>query len=295
MQRPTLNELESFVVVAKHRSFRKAADVLGVTRSALSHTLASLEQRIDARLLNRTTRSVALTDAGARLLQRLQPALHELDTALDTLADVRGAPSGTLRINAAKGAARHLMQRVIPTFLARYPEVVVDLVTEGRFVDIVEDGFDAGVRLIEDVPQDMIMVKLGDPLRFIAIAAPSYIEEHGRPKTPGALAEHRCIRQRLPSGKRYHWQFAKRGKEIDVDAPGALSLDDNDLMVDAAVSGLGIAFVPETFAAAALARGEVTTVLDDWCPPIPGLALYYPSRRHLRSALRAFIATVRDR
>jgi len=289
MVRPSLNDLAAFAAVANHLSFRAAADTMGVSRSALSHAIIGLEAKLGVRLFNRTTRSVSLTQAGANLLARLDPVLQDLDQALDTLAEDRGTPSGTLRINANKSGASILLENVVPRFLDLYPDVELDLVSEGRLVDIVEQGFDAGVRLLESVPRDMVAVKFGGDVRFITVAAPSYLEGSKAPKTPDDLHAHRCIRQRLPSGKRYRWEFAKRGAEIAVDVPGNLTLDDNDLLVRAAAAGRGIAYVPEHFAKPFLASGELVTVLDDWCPPTPGLALYYPRSRHLASPLRAFI------
>jgi len=294
MVRPSLNDLAAFAAVASHRSFRRAADLMGVSRSALSHAIIGLEGQLGVRLLNRTTRSVSLTQAGARLLARLDPVLQDLDQALDTLSDERGTPSGTLRINANKSGARILLAGVVPRFLDLNPDVELDLVSEGRLVDIVEQGFDAGVRLLEAVPRDMIAVKFGGDVRFIAVAAPSYLNGKAAPKTPDDLPAHRCIRQRLPSGKRYRWEFAKRGAEIAVDVPGILTLDDNDLLVQAAVAGRGIAYVPEHFAGPFLKSGQLVTLLDDWCPPTPGLALYYPRSRHVPSPLRAFIDVLKQ-
>ncbi|MDR6659350.1 DNA-binding transcriptional LysR family regulator [Tardiphaga robiniae] len=289
MVRPSLNDLAAFAAVASHRSFRRAADVMGVSRSALSHAIIGLEGKLGVRLFNRTTRSVSLTQAGAGLLARLDPVLQELDHALDTLSEERGSPSGPLRINANKSGARILLEDVVPRFLDLYPDVELDLVSEGRLVDIVEQGFDAGVRLLETVPRDMVAVKFGGDVRFIAVAAPSYLEGNAPLKTPDDLHAHQCIRQRLPSGKRYRWEFAKRGSEIAVDVPGNLTLDDNDLLVQAAAAGRGIAYVPEHFALPFLESGQLVTVLDDWCPVTPGLALYYPRSRHVPSPLRAFI------
>lgn len=294
MTRPSLNDLAAFPAVANHRSFRRAADEIGVSRSALSHAIIGLEEKLGVRLFNRTTRSVSLTQAGARLLENLDPVLRDLDRALDTLSEERGTPSGMLRINANKSGARILLDTVVPRFLDRYPAVELDLVSEGRLVDIVEQGFDAGVRLLEAIPQDMVAVTFGGNVRFVAVAAPSYMEDKTVPKTPDDLHGHACIRQRLPSGKRYRWEFSKRGAEIVVDVPGNLSLDDNDLLVQAAVDGLGIAYVPEDVARPFLVSGQLITLLDDWCPPIPGLALYYPRSRHVPSPLRAFIDILRQ-
>lgn len=293
MSRPSLNDLVAFAAVANHRSFRKAAETMGVSRSALSHTMSGLERRLGVSLLNRTTRSVSLTDAGARLLAHLGPVLEDLDTALDALADVRGTPQGTLRINANKSGATILLRDVIPHFMAEYPEVELDLVSEGRLVDIVEQGFDAGVRLLEAVPQDMVAVRFDGDVRFIAVASPTYLQGRNRPVTPDDLHSHRCIRQRLPSGKRYRWEFSRHGAEIAIDVPGFLSLDDNDLLVDAASRGLGIAYVPENSARQLIDAQSLVIVLEDWCPPIAGLALYYPRNRHVPSALRAFIDTLK--
>jgi DNA-binding transcriptional LysR family regulator len=292
--KPTLNELAAFAAIAEHRSFRKAADAIGVSRSALSHALLGLEQNVGVRLLNRTTRSVALTEAGAHLLAGIRPVLQDLETALDTLAKARGTPAGALRINANKSAARRLLRDVVPPFLARYPNVELDLVSDGRLVDIVATGFDAGVRLAEDVPQDMIAVRFGCDVRFVTVASPAYLADRTIPAAPDDLRRHQCIRHRLPSGKRYRWEFGKRGEEMIVDVPGTLTLDDNDLMVQAAADGLGIAYVPEAFAKIGLESGTLVLVLADWCPRIPGLSLYYPGNRHVPSALRAFIDVLKE-
>ena len=294
MSRPTLTELQAFTAVAEQRSFRKAADALGVTRSALSRTLLGLEERLGVRLLNRTTRSVSPTVAGARLLEHLEPVLRGLDAALDALSDQRAGPRGTLRINASEGAARLLLERVIPAFVARYPDVELDLVSEGRLVDIVEHGFDAGVRLAESVPKDMVAVAIGGDMRFLAVASPAYLARHPPPATPHELGQHRCIRQRLPSGKLYRWEFQRNGEEVSVDVPGALTLDHSGLMAQAAADGLGIAYVPESFARAHLDARRLQLVLEDWCPWIPGLALYYPKNAHVPAALRAFIDVVKE-
>lgn len=294
MTRPTLSDLEAFRAVATHRSFRKAADAMGVSRSTLSHTLIGLEKNLGIRLLNRTTRSVAPTEAGKRLLERLGPVLRDLDMALDGISEARGEPSGILRINGNKGASQWLLEHVVPTFLAQFPGVELDLVSEGRLVDIVEQGFDAGVRLAEAVPQDMIAVPFGGNIRFIAVAAPGYVQMHGRPTTPDDLKIHVCIRQRLPSGKRYRWEFSRNGQERSVDVPGTLTLDDSILMVESAANGMGIAYVPEMFAAEKLRQGELVTLLDDWCPAISGNVLYYPGYRHVPSALRAFIDVLKE-
>ena len=256
--------------------------------------MRALEAGVGVRLLHRTTRSVAPTEAGERLVGRLGPVLRDLDGALAELTAGRARPGGTLRINASEVAARLLLGSVVPGFLARYPDVALDLVTEGRLVDIVAEGFDAGVRLGEAVPLDMIAVRFGGDARFVAVAAPAYLAAHPPPRTPDDLHGHACIRVRLPSGKLYRWEFEKNGQVLSVDVPGVLTLDHMDLMADAAVAGLGIAYVPERAARAHLGRGALAAVLDDWCPWIPGLCLYYPGHRHVPPGLQAFIERLRD-
>lgn len=289
MPKPSLADLTAFASIAEHRSFRRAADTLGVSRSSLSHAMRGLERQLDVRLLNRTTRSVAPTEAGARLLRRLSPVLRDLDEALDGLSDDSGQPSGTLRINGNEAAVRMLLPKVVPEFLARYPQMALDLVSEGRLVDIVEQGFDAGIRLAEAVPQDMIPVRLGGNVRFVAVASPAYIAKRPCPVIPDDLHQQRCIRQRLPSGKLYRWEFAKHGQEVSIDVPGVLTLDHTGIMVEAALDGLGIAYVSEPAARAALDGGRLVILLEDWSPEIPGLCLYYPGHRHVPAGLRAFI------
>jgi DNA-binding transcriptional LysR family regulator len=189
---------------------------------------------------------------------------------------------------------RLLLREVVPQFLSRYPNVELDLVSDGRLVDIVATGFDAGVRFVEDVPQDMIAVRFGGDARFIAVASPAYLKCGTIPATPDDLCQHQCIRHRLPSGKLYRWEFSKRDEEIIIDVPGALTLDENSLMTEAAAGGLGIAYVPESYVRDRLDSGKLVPVLSDWCPPIPGLALYYPGNRHVPSTLRAFIDVLKE-
>ncbi|MDC7807126.1 LysR family transcriptional regulator [Luteimonas sp BLCC-B24] len=290
----SLPDLRAFARVAHHRSFQKAADALGVSRSSLSHAVKGLERRLGVRLLHRTTRSVALTEAGAQLLQRLTPVLQALDEALDAARHGEDELAGTLRINTNRGGARWLLQHAVPVYRQRHPRVALDLVTEGSLVDIVAEGFDAGVRLAEAVPRDMIAVPFGPEVRFVAVAAPAYLAAAGVPATPHALMEHSCIRQRLPSGKRYRWEFENGAAQLALDVPGSLSLDDSELMVEAAIDGLGIAYVPDSFARAALDDGRLVQLLVDWSPPWPGLCLYYASHRQVPGPLRAFIAVLRE-
>ncbi len=292
---PPLPDLLAFAAVARHRSFSRAAEEIGVSRSALSHTVRTLEQRLGVRLLNRTTRSVAPTGDGAELLSRLLPVLGDLDEIFADLAERRGEPAGTLRINLPEQAARMMLRHVVPEFLERHPRMQVDLSIDGRFVDIVTQGFDAGVRLAESVPQDMIAVPFAGLLRFVAVAAPGYLAQHPAPQVPADLAGHRCIRQRLPGGTFYQWEFEREGRAETVDVPGVLTLNNNAVMVEAAMAGLGIAFVPETAAREALDAGRLQLVLEPFCPREPGLCLYYPGRRHVPAGLRAFIALLKQR
>ncbi|MDQ0470374.1 LysR family transcriptional regulator [Labrys wisconsinensis] len=292
--KPILADLTALAAVVAHRSFRKAADELGLSPSTLSHMIGALERRMGARLLHRTTRSVAPTEAGATLAARLAPLLRDLDEALAEVEDWGGRPSGTLRINASEIVARLLLRSAVPVFLQRYPEMALDLVTEGRLVDIVAEGFDAGIRLGESVPQDMIAVRFGGDARFVTVAAPTYLARHGTPRTPDDLMRHVCIRLRLPSGKLFRWEFARHGQEQTVDVPGALTLDHMELMTEAAAAGMGIAYVADRSARPHVDRGALAIVLDDWCPWIPGLALYYPGHRHVPPGLKAFVAVLRE-
>lgn len=293
--RPALDDLTAFAAIAAHRSFRKAADELGLSPSSLSHMMRELEARLGVRLLHRTTRSVSPTEAGERLLARLRPVLQDLDRALEEVDAVRGGgPSGRLRINANETAARLLMQRVVPAFLARHPGMSLDLVTEGRLVDVVAEGFDAGIRLAESVPQDMIAVRFGGETRFLAVASPAYLATRPAPRTPDDLRDHACIRIRLPSGKPYRWEFERHGQEMALEVEGPLTLDHVELMTEAARDGLGIAYVPEASAAPHLGSGALVTVLEEWCPRIPGLCLYYPGHRHVPPGLRAFIDVLKE-
>lgn len=292
--RPDLTELTALLAIVAHRSFRKAADELNLSPSTLSHMIRVLEARLGVRLLHRTTRSVSPTEAGERLVSRLQPVLRDLGLALTEVDEFRHSPSGRLRINASESAARLLMKKVVPVFLQRHPEMTLDLVTEGELVDIVAAGFDAGLRLGEALPQDMVAVRCGGPMRFLTVAAPGYLAGRKPPKTPDDLAKHTCIRVRMPSGKLYRWEFAKRGQELVVDVTGPLVLDHIGLMVQAAADGLGIAYVPDREAQPFLDDGRLVPVLGDWCPEIPGLFLYYPGGRLVPAGLRAFIDVLRE-
>jgi DNA-binding transcriptional LysR family regulator len=294
MSRPSLNDLTAFVAVATHRSFRGAADELGIAPSTLSHAMRALEERMGVRLLNRTTRSVSPTEAGFQLLGRLQPALASLDDALDSVAAFRGNVAGTVRINAPRLAAALLVGNVLPLMSERFPDVTVDIVVEGRLIDIVSAGFDAGVRLAGSIPRDMIAVPLAAPLRFMCVASTAYLERAGVPKMPEDLKRHRCICHRMPSGKLYRWEFERAGQALTIDAAGSVILDDEELMVEAAIKGLGIAYVASPAAAAALGARQLREVLSAWMQAAEGMGVYYPGHRAVPPALRAFLDVVRE-
>lgn len=293
MTRPSLNDLTAFVTVATRRSFRRAADELGSAPSTLSHTVRALEERMGVRLLNRTTRSVSPTQAGLELLGRLQPALATLDEALDSVASFRGDVAGTVRINAPRLAAALLVRDVLPAMAERFPDVVIDLVVEGKLIDIVAAGFDAGVRLVGSIPKDMIAVPFGPAVSFICVTSPAYLDRFGEPATPDELERHRCIGHRVPDGKLYRWEFERAGRALTIDVSGALILDDEELMVEAATAGLGIAYVASPAAEATLAEGRLRRILPAWTPASERIAVYYPGHRAVPPALRAFLDIVK--
>lgn len=289
MASPNLADLQTFTVVARLRSFRAAAVELGVSPSAISHSMRALEERLGVRLLNRSTRSVAPTVAGEHLLARLAPALLEIQGALDEVNVFRDSPLGTLRINAPRAAAELVLAPLITRFLTAHPGMKVDLVTDDTLVDIVASGYDAGVRFGESLQQDMVAIPLGGPQRFIVVASPAYLAAHGTPQAPRDLPQHRCIGIRFPSGVLYRWEFARAGEPLEVEVDGALFVSDMSLMLRAAEDGLGLAYVYAQYAQAGLAAGRLSQVLEDWCPEIPGFFLYYPSRKQMPAGLKAFI------
>jgi DNA-binding transcriptional LysR family regulator len=287
-------ELEAVVAVARHGGFRVAARDLDMSSSALSHAVAALEARLGVRLFNRTTRSVALSAEGEQFVGEIAPALATIRAAMERIDEHRAEPAGVLRLNLPLGAGRMMLSPLIYEYMRRYPRVSVDMVSEGAMVDIVGQGFDAGVRLEEFVPPDMIAVPITRPIRSIVVGSPAYFAGRKRPRTPADLAEHRCIRRRLGSGAIYRWEFEKRGEAVEIDVPGQLTLDDHDLMLLAALDGEGLAFVSDISAAQSIEAGLLLPVLEDWSPEYPGLCLYYPSRRNIPARLRAFIDLIRE-
>jgi DNA-binding transcriptional LysR family regulator len=294
MLTPGFSELNAAAAIATRKSFRAAANDLGISASALSHAIASLESRLGLRLFNRTTRSVSLTPAGEQFLARVKPAMREIADAMHEVNEQRSTPAGLIRINASEGAGEQILTPIVTEFLRRYRDVQLEIVTEARIVDIVAEGFDAGVRLAELVPRDMVSILIGKTQRHVVVGAPSYFASRTQPRSPSELKEHVCVRYRLPGGSIYRWEFAKRGQVSSVDITGPLTLDSDRLVLRAALEGAGLAYVSEWNAREALAKGRLVQVLSDWTPPYPGLCLFYPSHRHLAAAMRAFTEMIRE-
>lgn len=294
MPRHGLIELDAVLAIVRKGSFRAAAIELGMSSTSLSNAIGKLERQLGVRLFNRTTRSVSLTDAGRNFVTQVGPALEDIHAAMDAARSQQETPSGTLRINAFATAAREILAPLVLEFLRRYPAVHVDLVTEGRLVDIVADGFDIGVRSADLVPSDMIAVRLGAPRRYAVVAAPSYVERHGAPRVPPDLLGHDCIRIRLPNGALYRWPFEKDGQPIHIDVSGPVTLDEASLARIAALEVMGIGFFMESDVAEDISAGRLVRMLDDWTPPLSPLCLYYPGRRNQSAAFKAFVALARE-
>ena len=288
-----LNELEAVLAVARRASFRQAAIDLDVSTTALSNTIAKLEASLETRLFNRTTRSVSLTEAGAMYLEQVGPALQDVRAALEAVRSHNAGPSGVLRINAFASAARAALLPLVLAFLQRYPKVHIDLVTEGRLVDIVADGFDLGVRAASLVPSDMIVIPIGQPQRYAVVGSPAYFAQHGRPHNPADLLNHQCIRIRLPNGAIYPWHFEHAGEVTRLDVTGQLTLDEPSVAKAVVQAGVGLGFFMQQDVQAELDAGQFERVLDDWTPPRDNLCLYYPNRRNPSAALKAFTALAR--
>ncbi|MFS2149985.1 LysR family transcriptional regulator [Rhizobium sp. Rhizsp42] len=293
MKRVRSTDLAIFLAIASHRSFRKAAVELAVTPSALSHALRAIEERLEVRLVNRTTRGVALTEAGERLFDRIRPAFLDIDAALDDLDTFRGQPYGKLRINAPRAAAKLVLLPIVSRFLKAHPSVEVDIVIDDALIDMVSSGFDAGIRFGESIAADMIAVPIGPRHSFAVVGTPGYFEGRGRPQTPHDLKDHVCVRFRFAGGAFYHWEFERGGIELEIEVRGALTLGDQDIMRDAVLQGDGLGYLFEDQVRDEIEIGKLVRVLEDWCPYYPGFFLYYPSRRQLPTALRAFIDFVK--
>lgn len=294
MARRNFNDLLAFVTVAREGSFTRAAAVLGVTQSALSQAVRGLEERLQIRLLSRTTRSVAPTAAGERLARAIGHRFDEIEAELDALTELRDKPAGTVRITCGEHVLQHTLMPKLSPLLRDYPEVTVEFDISYGFRDIVAERFDAGVRIGSTIDKDMIAVPIGPPLRMAVVASPAYFAAHGKPRSPDDLTAHRCINQRMPSsGGLYVWDFARRGKSVNVRVDGPLILNTSPPQVDAAVAGLGIALLPEDEVAGPLGDGRLERVLEAWCPPFPGYHLYYPSRRQPSPAFSLVVKALR--
>jgi DNA-binding transcriptional LysR family regulator len=294
MRREELGDLYAFLTVAKEGSFTRAAVTLGTSQSALSHTIRRLETDLGVRLLTRTTRSVAPTDAGERLLKTLGPALDDIAVELSSVRELREKPAGKIRITTSEHAARSVLWPVLQRFLPNHPDIHVELNLESGLTDIVAERFDAGVRLGESVAKDMVAVRIGPDLRMVVIGAPGYFARHGKPRNPQDLANHRCINLRLPtSGGFYAWELQKGKRELKVRVEGQLAFNNSLMIASAAAAGFGLGFVMEDQVATHLAAGSLVTVLDDWCPLFGGYHLYYPSRRQPLAAFTLLLDALR--
>jgi DNA-binding transcriptional LysR family regulator len=291
-----MNDLIAFIAVARERSFTRAAARLGVSQSALSHTIRSLEERLGLRLLTRTTRSVATTEAGERLLVTLGPRFDEIETELAAVSALRDRPAGTIRITTSENAAETILLPALARLLPLYPDIHVEAVIDFGLTDIVTGRYDAGIRLGEQVAREMIAVRIGPDLRMAAVAAPAYLAGRPGPGRPQDLTEHRCINLRLPTyGGLYAWEFERDGRELRVRVEGQLTFNSPGPVLQAALAGLGIAYLPEDMVRTHLAGGALLRLLDDWCPPFPGYHLYYPSRRQPTAAFALLIEALRHR
>ncbi|WP_249022829.1 MULTISPECIES: LysR family transcriptional regulator [Kluyvera] len=294
MSRVALTDLEAVMAIARRGTFRAAAVDLGVSTTALSHTIAKFESGLGVRLFNRTTRSVSLTDAGRLFIDNVGPSLQGVYDALEVVRARRETPSGLLRINTPPFAARTILSSLVLKFLQRYPEMQVDIVTDGRLIDIVAEGFDMGVRVAKLIPNDMIAISLGQPQRHAIVASPQYLKEQGSPETPLDLLHHACIRVRLPDGTIYRWHLENAGEVVQVDVQGRLTLDEASLARIAVLEGAGIGCFLEQDVVEDIAAGRLVRLLNDWTPPFPGLCIYYPGRRNPSAGLAAFLEMARE-
>ncbi|SQI36074.1 D-malate degradation protein R [Leminorella richardii] len=290
-----LSDFETFIAVAKHKSFRAAGVSLGVSPSAVSHAIKQLEQRLKIRLLNRTTRSVSLTEAGLSLYDRLRPSFDEIYTTVDEINRFRDAPIGTLKIDSARQAAKLFLMPLVIEFTRQFPDIRVEIATTDSLTNIVKEGFDAGIRLSAIVEKDMIAVPIGPPVRLVVVATPDYFERFPVPLHPCDLTHHQCIVFRFPSGRASHWEFSKEGEQFDVAPQGSIQVDDLDLELDAVLTGAGIGYLIHEQVKEHIAQGRLISVLDEWLPERPGFRLYYPNRQHMPYGLKHFLDYVRSR
>ena len=291
-----MSDLMAFLAVAEERSFTRAAARLGTSQSAVSAVVRRLEERLDVRLLTRTTRSVSPTEAGQRLADTLRPALDDIDAQLASLDDMRSRPSGTIRLTASRHAARQIVMPVANRLMAEYPDVHLEIAIDSRFVDIAKEGFDAGIRLGESLDKDMIGVRITPDMEMVVAGSPDYFRDHPVPETPQDLTTHNCINLRLPTfGGLYAWEFEKDGRPVNVRVDGQFTCSDPDLVADAALASCGLVCLPSDHLSSHVESGRLVRVLADWCPPFAGYHLYYPSRRQVTSAFRLLVEGLRWR
>jgi DNA-binding transcriptional LysR family regulator len=293
MRRENLNDVSAFVTIAREQSFTRAAAKLSVSQSALSHTMRALEERLGVRLLTRTTRRVAPTEAGERLLQIVGPRLDEVDAAFAELAELRDKPAGTIRLTATENAVETILLPALERLLPDYPDIRVEIVIDYGLTDIVAGRFDAGIRMGEQVAKDMIAVPIGPEMRMVVVGSPSYLAGRRKPRRPQDLTDHRCINLRLPNGAFYLWEFEKDGRELHARVEGQLAFNSSHLILNAVLGGFGLACLTETQVRPYLNDGRLIRVLADWCPPFAGYHLYYPSRRQLPPALALLVQALR--
>ncbi|WP_161470994.1 LysR family transcriptional regulator [Tropicimonas marinistellae] len=296
LRRDELGDLMAFLAVAEERSFTRAAARLGTSQSALSHVVRRLEERLEIRLLTRTTRNVAPTEAGAQLAETLAPAFETIETRLAELDTLRSQPSGTIRITTSRHAAREILMPAVIGLMAEYPSLNIEISVEQRLVDIAREGFDAGVRLGEEVEKDMVAIRIGPDLRMVVAGSPAYFERHPIPKTPRDLTGHNCINLRLPTlGGLYAWEFEMDGRPLNVRVEGQFTCNDPDLLVATALAGEGLVCLPDDHLQELVGRGQLVACLEDWCPPFPGYHLYFPSRRQRLPSFRLLADALRYR
>lgn len=289
----SIADLTAVSVLAKACNFRAAAEILGVSTSSLSRTIANIENEVGARLFNRTTRSVSLTDAGRLFLLKVEPALIDIESAIAELRDIKLKHVGKIRINADEAVARQIVEPIIAKYLKQYPDMEIELICDGRLVDIVSDGFDAGIRSINNIPKDMVAIPIKTNRKMTVVASPEYLDQYSAPMMPNDLLHHDCIRERYPSGRKFKWEFQKGHDSFSIDVPGRLTVNSYSLVLDACLAGTGIGYTSYHFAKEYIQAGLLREVLADWMPDWPELCLYYPQARNMTSSLRAFIDIIK--
>ncbi len=296
MKRDELGDLVAFLTVAEERSFTRAAAQMGTSQSSLSHTVRRLEERMGVRLLTRTTRNVVPTEAGEKLMKTLRPAIDEISGQIDALTAMRQRPGGNIRITSSRHAAETILMPAVKQLMADHPDVNVEISVDQRFVDLVAERFDAGVRLGESIEKDMIAVRIGPELRMVVAGSPDYFARHPKPETPHDLTQHRCINLRLPTlGGLYIWEFERNGRPLNVRVDGQFVCNDVPMIIDAALDGLGLTCLPDDHLGPLVREGRLIPVLEDWCEPFPGYHLYYPSRRLASPAFALLVDALRYR